>query len=684
MQEIWQKSIRTLKGVGPARCNSLHKLKIFTLGDVLMMFPRQDKYQDRTKLKKICELKSGEIETFYASIISMSERNVRRGLDITKLIVADDTGNAEIIWFNQSYQLRKYKVGMKIIVSGKVERKFGIQITKPEIDIEDSAEIENYRCLMPTYALADKLTQQFMRSLVRQALEYIPYITENLPESIINKYNLVSRNKALYNIHFPTNREDLRKAQHRFIFEELYFLQCGLLSLKAKNRQYKGIKHSADGELTKKVMTILPFELTTDQRKALDDVKKDMEDIQPMQRLIQGDVGSGKTVIAALALVKTIENGFQGAMMAPTEILADQHYHTLASLLAPLGVRIVILKGSLTKSVREKVLDRIKEGLVDIVVGTHALLQEDVVFKQLGLVVTDEQHRFGVQQRAKLQAKGNSPDVLVMTATPIPRTMALTVYGDLDVSVIREMPPGRKPIITRKYSTAKRSLVYEGVLRQIAQGRQVYVVCPLVDESENINAESAVETYERLKNTYFRNVECGLVHGKMSQQEKDEVMAAYAAGKIKLLVATTIIEVGVNVPNATIMVIEGADRFGLAQLHQLRGRVGRGEHQSYCVLISDNNNEETRQRLEYMTKYNDGFILAEKDLELRGPGQFFGTRQHGLPDLKLANIIRDLDILLEARQAAVETLQDYGGCPDIIIKELKDKYGERFRMIYNS
>jgi len=408
--------------------------------------------------------------------------------------------------------------------------------------------------------------------------------------------------------------------------------------------------------LSAQVQGQLPFILTEDQQQVLSEVKCDMEDVTTMQRLVQGDVGSGKTVIAALALVKTVENGYQGAMMVPTEILAGQHYRTFLELFGPLGISVSMLTGKLTRRAREQVLNKIKDGLVDVVIGTHALIQDAVEFKYLGLVVTDEQHRFGVRQRGILQEKGNTPDVLVMTATPIPRTMALTVYGDLDVSSIRQLPPGRKPIRTFVRGSDSRQLVYKFIVDEVENGRQAYVVCPLVEESEKIDAQSAVELYEELVQTDLKDIRCGLVHGRMKPVDKDAVMSAFYSGEIKVLVATTVIEVGVNVPNATVMVIEGAERFGLAQLHQLRGRIGRGDYQSYCILCSDNKNPETQERLSIMTKTNDGFILAEEDLKLRGPGQFFGTRQHGLPDLKIADIISDLGVLMEAKGAAEQTI----------------------------
>lgn len=684
IQKLWSVSIQFLKGVGPANAAKLAKLGVFTVGQLLEHYPRR--YEDRSNHKLIAELVDGALETFKGVVTNIGEIKSQRGLKIVKVAVRDQSGTAQLTWFNQSYIKNKYKLGMELIISGKIQRRMNsIEINKP--DIELAAEFNaGAGHIIPVYPATEEVQQWQLRAMTRQAVELLQNPSspeaETLPDDIIVEYCLMRRQQALVNIHFPENGEKLAAARRRLVFEELYLLQCGLAYLKHQNKyRHQGIKHAPDGRLVTLIEENLPFLLTNDQKRTLQQIKADMEDITPMQRLVQGDVGSGKTVVAAIALAKTVESGFQGAMMAPTEILADQHYHTLARLLAPCGIRLAVLTGRLTRKTRDEVLRQIKEGIVDIVVGTHALIQEDVEFQQLGLVVTDEQHRFGVRQRAQLEAKGKQPDVLVMTATPIPRTMALTVYGDLDVSVIRQLPPGRQPIATYSRSSDRRAKVYAFALEQIRAGRQIYVVCPLVEESEKIEAQSAVNIYEELSSTFFRDAACGLLHGKMKSQKKDATMTAFSCGEIKALIATTVIEVGVNVPNATVMIIEGADRFGLAQLHQLRGRVGRGEHKSYCILLSDNTNEETLERLKIMTEVNDGFILAEKDLMLRGPGQFFGTAQHGMPDLKIADIIRDTDILLEARQAAQQTVCT----PEYLNKvwqTLLGWFGEKFKMVF--
>lgn len=678
----WSTSIKYMKGVGPAKATMLSKLNIFTVGDLLEHYPRR--YEDRSQLRSIRQLQDNEAQTFRATVVQVQESKPRRGLTLTKITVRDDTGSAQLVWFNQAYIKRWFQSGTAMIINGKVERRYGqVQISHPEVEIDDGADLLHTGRIVPVYPASESLGQRWLRTMVRQALDTHGAVPEFLPRDIISQFSLLDRRKALENIHFPEDSATLEAARRRLVFEELYLLQCGLLYLKSKNKKGGGIKHALDGQLIKAVEDKLPFTLTGDQQAALKDIKADMEDITSMQRLVQGDVGSGKTVLAAIALAKTVENGYQGAMMAPTEILAEQHCHTLAQLLAPQGIRIAALTGKLTRRTKEEVLSRLRDGLVDVVVGTHALIQDDVEFKHLGLVITDEQHRFGVRQRALLQAKGPLPDVLVMTATPIPRTMALTVYGDLDVSVIRQLPPGRKPIKTYAVGSDMRQRVYTFLVKEVDAGRQAYVVCPLVEESEKLEVQSAVQMYEQLRGTYFKNITCGLVHGKMKPQEKEKIMNAFYCGEIKVLVATTVIEVGVNVPNASVMLVEGADRFGLAQLHQLRGRVGRGEHQSYCILLSDSQNPETQERLAIMAKVQDGFELAEKDLTLRGPGQFFGTRQHGIPDLKIADILKDSNVLIEARRAAQQTIAVADRFEDIR-PVLTARFGSHFGMIFNN
>ena len=540
--------------------------------------------------------------------------------------------------------------------------------------------------ILPVYALSGGLTQLNLRKWMRQALALAETaLPESLPLAIVQKCKLPDRLTALKNIHFPSSWQALKEAQRRFIFEELFLLQCGLLSYRAQNHdQRQGIQHAPDGEGLRQVLEHLPFSLTPQQEQAWQEIKGDMEKEQPMHRILQGDVGSGKTVISALALAKAVENGYQGCIMAPTEILARQHFATLQEFLQPAGMRVALLVGGMRVKARRELLLNLELGLIDVLVGTHALLEEDVRFARLSLAVTDEQHRFGVEQRARLANKSaQAPDVLVMTATPIPRTLALTVYGDLDISLMKGRPPGRKPVQTLCYNDSKRGEVYQGLLRQVEAGRQAYIVCPLIEESEALDVRSAENVYSELTAGVLRHVPCALLHGRLKPAEKEAIMADFASGKTKVLVSTTVIEVGVNVPNATLMVIENAERFGLAQLHQLRGRVGRGSQQSYCVLLTGVDAPEALARLGVVRDSEDGFYLAEKDLEQRGVGQLFGLRQHGLPDLRIDDIIRDTETIVEVRKLAQEELARPNALQEIR-RLVELQFGQRFAMIFNT
>ena len=683
VEMLLNQKVQVLKGVGSAKSLALAKLNIFTINDLLTHYPRR--YEDRSVIKKISNMIAGNLETISGAIINITESNVRRGLKIVKITVGDETGFIQLVWFNQPFIKRQLSIGKKIIATGKVSYSYGqLTMNNVEYEVLDEQEANHRNKIVPVYAANEVITQKFLRQLVNEVLGRFSFLEETIPKEVLQEYQLISREQAIRNIHFPDNNNDLSKARERLVFEELYLIQCGLAIIKIKNKTGNlGIKHLLNSTLSKAVYDRIPFELTKDQKQVLREITSDMERNLPMQRLLQGDVGSGKTIIATLALVKTVENGYQGALMVPTEILAEQHYQTIMNLLLPFDINVVLLSGKLTKKNREQMIEKIKSGEVNIVVGTHALIQEDVKFKSIGLVITDEQHRFGVQQRTLLQEKGNMPDVLVMTATPIPRTMTLTVYGDLDISVIKELPPGRKPIRTFIRQLDKRPQIYQFVLDQIKKGRQAYVVCPLIEVSENIDTQAATELFEELKTGIFKEVACGLIHGKLGKKDKEKIMSDFYSGAVKLLVATTVIEVGVNVPNASIMVIEGAERFGLAQLHQLRGRIGRGEYQSYCILLTESKNQNTKERLMVMERTQDGFILAEEDLKLRGPGQFFGIRQHGLPDLKIADILGDLDILLQTRKAALKTVADKN-LLQFVEQVLLLQYHEHFEDIINN
>lgn len=676
-------SVQYIKGVGPKKKAELNKLGIATVYDLLTYFPRT--YEDQSVLTHIADLHAGETATVSGTIVNLHEQSGRRGLSILTAFLNDGTGILQVTWFNQKYLKNKLKIGRRVFVSGKPTYAFGGQgqFAMSQLhyfQILDKDEKPEGLCgILPVYPATERLNQKFFRTLMEEALSELPELSELIPEDIGRAYHLMGRAAALRAIHFPPDGETLKKARYRLAFSELYLIQCGLLLLKKQSQETDlGIRFQPNGPLVKKVTANLPFTLTNDQQRTWQEICRDMERPVTMRRLVQGDVGSGKTVIAMLALVKAVENGWQGAMMAPTEILASQHYENLSRQLAPFGIRVGFLSGHLTPAKRRTMYETIAKHEVDIVIGTHALIQDAVHFARLGLVITDEQHRFGIAQRAELEKKGTHvPDVLVMTATPIPRTMTLTVYGDLDVSLIKQLPPGRQPIRTFVRRPDRRELIYNYVRSQIEAGRQAYVVCPLIEMNEESDLPSAEEVYDELRWGIFRGIPCGLVHGRLPAAEKERVMQEFYETKIKLLVSTTVIEVGVNVPNASLMVIEHAERFGLAQLHQLRGRIGRGPYASYCILVSEGKTENARERLKIMATTSDGFKLAEEDLRLRGPGQFFGSLQHGLPDLKIARVPEDIDILLAAHRAAEATLQSQGGL-DFIRPVLALQYKEKF------
>ena len=679
-----QDSVQYLKGVGPKKKAELARLGIATVYDLLTYFPRT--YEDQSVLTRIADLQPGTVATVAGTIVNLQEQTGRRGLTILTAYLNDGTGILQVTWFNQKYLKKTLKAGRRVFVSGKAAYAYGgrgqfamSQLRSFQV-LEPGEQAQGLCGILPVYAATEHLNQKFFRTLIAEALEAAGDLPELIPARILAAHHLMGRGEALHAVHFPKDSEELKRARYRLAFSELYLIQCGLLLLK-KEAPRLGIRHQPNGKLVKAVLAGLPFTLTHDQQQVWQEICRDMERTAPMRRLVQGDVGSGKTVIALLALVKTVENGWQGAMMAPTEILAAQHYESLSSKLAPLGIRVGYLSGHLTPRKRREMHEAIARHEVDVVIGTHALIQDEVHFARLGLVVTDEQHRFGIAQRAALEKKGaHVPDVLVMTATPIPRTMTLTVYGDLDVSLIRELPPGRQPIRTFVRRPDRRPLIYQYVRSQIEAGRQAYVVCPLIEMNEESDLPSAEEVYDELRFGIFSGIPCGLVHGKLAPVEKERVMQDFYADKIKLLVATTVIEVGVNVPNASIMVIEHAERFGLAQLHQLRGRIGRGSYASYCILVSEGKTENARERLKIMAETSDGFKLAEEDLRLRGPGQFFGSMQHGLPDLKIARVPEDLAILLDAHKAAEATLSSEGD-RSFIRPILALQYKERFQHI---
>ncbi|OPJ56919.1 ATP-dependent DNA helicase RecG [Alkalithermobacter paradoxus] len=642
-------SLQYFKGIGPKKYKKLNKLGIYTIADCIYYFPRQ--YEDKSKFKKIFELKDEEKISIEGIIVGFESSKIKDKMTISKISVQDDTGVVKLVFFNQSYILNNFDKGDKIIAYGKVKREFGkIEMLSPEIELGTKESGKYIGKITPIYQLTYGITNKELSNIIKSVISGLgEEIKEYLPSDLIAKNKLCSIDFAIRNIHSPENMNNLKIALYRLVFEEFLLLQLGLFYLKSGSINKKGISMRKSERLYE-VINSLPFSLTKAQNKALNDILEDMKSDTVMNRLVQGDVGSGKTVVALLGLANCVLNGYQGAMMAPTEILAQQHYSSLSEILSKFDIKVDILVGSLTKKQKELALEKVKCGETDILVGTHALIEDNVEFKNLALVITDEQHRFGVTQRNKLSSKGQNPDVLVMTATPIPRTLALILYGDLDISIIDELPPGRQKIDTFAVPKEKRDRAYSFVRSQVELGRQVYIVCPLVEESEVIEAKAATELLEELRVNYFSDLRLGLLHGKMKPSEKDEIMKEFKSGNIDILISTTVIEVGVNVPNATLMIIENAERFGLAQLHQLRGRVGRGEHKSYCILIYGSKNEISLERMKIMEQSTDGFKISEKDLQLRGPGEFFGTRQHGIPELKIANIFKHMKILKEVQK----------------------------------
>ena len=677
---VINESIQYVKGIGPKKAEKLNKLGIYTIKDLLYYFPRQ--FEDRSIIKKIAQLEDEEKVTVKALITNIESYTPKKGMTITRIDVKDDTGFAKLTFFNKEYIKNTFRVGDSILAFGKVKKngRF-LELNSCELEYL-SASPKNIGKLVPVYPLSYGVTNKDIMNTVRMVFENKDIkIPEYMPEYLLKKYRLCGIEYAIKNIHFPKDKESLKIALYRLIFEELLVLQLGLFMYKGGSSDEKGILFKRNQRLDE-VLKSLPFSLTRAQNRALNEIIDDMCSEKVMNRLVQGDVGSGKTVVALLALAECVFNGYQGALMAPTEILAQQHYESFTETFEDIGINVELLTGSVTKKQKEGILQRAKDGEIDILIGTHALIEDNVEFKNIGLVITDEQHRFGVRQRGKLSSKGESPDILVMTATPIPRTLALILYGDLDISIIDELPPGRQPIETIAVEKKKRDKVYNSLVRrEVDKGRQVYIVCPLVEESETLDITSATETAEEIKRDFFQDLRVGLLHGKMKPSEKDAIMTAFKNHELDILVSTTVIEVGVNVPNSTLMIIENAERFGLAQLHQLRGRVGRGKHQSYCVLIYGSNSEVCRKRMSIMEETNDGFKISEKDLEIRGPGEFFGTMQHGVPELKVANLFKHMKILKTVQQEAriiigedsTLDFKEYRGLKREIESKFKDK-----------
>ena len=687
--------IQYVKGVGPRLAKLFEKKGILTVEDALYFLPRC--YEDRRDLKKISELKAGRKETGFGEIllsgVAFYQNKKKR---VFEAVVGDGSGTITLKWFhgNERYLRDRFKKGRHLIFSGEV-RWFNYQkeIHHPDVEIVEG-DIEkdylNFKRIVPIYSETEGLYQRTLRRLMKTILDgYADELSSPMPPEIVERQDLIDFSEAFRRVHFPPEGESIEvlnlqrsDGHRRIIFDEFFFLELGMALKKRGVALETGISFRTKGDLSQRLLNQLSFQLTRAQERVLAEIKEDLEKPHPMNRLIQGDVGSGKTIVALLTCLYVVECGYQAAIMAPTEVLAEQHFLNLHRWLEPLGIKVALLTHNVKGSDREDLYERIRNGDVQLVIGTHAVIQEAVEFNRLGLAIIDEQHKFGVVQRGLLKKKGENPDVLVMTATPIPRTLAMTIYGDLDVSIIDEMPPGRMPVETRVFPESARAKVYRIVEEEVRKGRQAFVVYPLVEESEKLDLRDATRMAQHLQKEVFPDFRIGLLHGRMKSDEKEAIMMEFKEGRIQILVATTVIEVGIDIPNASAMVVEHAERFGLSQLHQLRGRIGRGRYPSRCILLAQyRSSEEAKVRLRAMEKTTDGFKIAEEDLALRGPGEFFGIRQSGLPDFRVAHIIRDTPILIEARKEAFRLIQEdpemvhpsHAGVKDILIKRWKGK-----------
>jgi len=688
MEKLSGISVRYLKGVGPKRVISFNKIGICNIDDLFYYFPRR--YEDRRVFVPIGKLAEGKVQTLKVTILAHNDRRSfrRRGFAIFEIMVGDSTGQLSCVWFNQPYLKNYLKVGQELILYGKVERYGGrLQMNSPEFEIlsgEEDGSLDAGR-ITPVYTLPAAVGQRTFRKIMKQALDtYLSKVNDFLPFDLRSRNNLANLAKSILDMHFPEDFKAQEESYRRLVFEEFLLFQIPLLLRKLQRKNKEGIVHNTEGRLARDFISALNFELTESQKLVLEEIKKDMKSPQVMQRLLQGDVGSGKTVVAVIAGLFAIQSGYQVAFMVPTEILARQHYEKIGLQLSALnpsslkGIKIGLLSGSLDKKEKEELCRKIKDGQINLVIGTHALLEESVGFKKLGLIVIDEQHKFGVGQRALLPQKAINPDVLIMTATPIPRTLAITLYGDLDVSVIGSLPPGRGMIKTLNFMQGDKEKAYEIVRAELSKGNQAYIVYPVIEESYALDIRGAKKMYQEFKAGEFKDFKIALIHGKLKNTEQDKIMRKFKNKEYDLLVSTTVLEVGIDIASATCMVIQHAERFGLSQLHQLRGRVGRGKLDSFCILISDPQTEESSARMEAMVKYNDGFHIAEQDLKIRGPGEFFGRRQHGLAELRLANPFTQLQILHHARQEAAKILEADPVLESSKFLPLKERLKNRF------
>ncbi len=676
-------SVQYLKGVGPKMYELLNKLGIYTVKDLIEFYPRV--YEDRTKVTPIDEFQKDQNVLFFGTLLKPVTMVYAKRKKILSTVVTDESGAlAFLTWFNQVHIKERLKDGQTYLFYGKVSSVTGTRANLDSCSIYDVSQLDKIQGLYPIYPLTAGITQNYLFKIINNLIiDQGIMVKEIFTPEFRAKYNLSEANYALNNIHFPKSYDMVNTARNRIIFEELFLFQLALMNMKEKSITHSNTNTYSNLDESD-FLKIIPFELTNAQKKVVSQIKEDMRANTVMNRLVQGDVGSGKTMVAAIAMYLAVKNGYQAALMAPTTILANQHYLELSEYFKKLNMTVEIITSSTTKRQKEKIVERLKNNEIDILIGTHSIIEDNVEFNNLGLVVTDEQHRFGVKQRMKLSAKGTVVDTIVMTATPIPRSLAIVLYGDLDLSVIDELPPGRKPVDTCVVNDSYNQRVYNFLRKQISEGRQVYVVCPLVEENEELDLNSVEKLFEEYKNE-FSDLNVAILHGKMKNKEKDEIMQDFKANKINILISTTVIEVGISVPNATVMVIENADRFGLAALHQLRGRVGRGSASSYCILKSNNKSPIARQRLEIMHKSNDGFEIAQKDLELRGPGDFFGIRQSGMPEFKLANLLTDSSILEKTQEAVKNIIETDRALEREENRKIKDalyeKYGEQLHNI---
>lgn len=684
-------SVQYVRGVGPERVKLLRKLGINTIEDILFYFPWR--YEDRKSLKEIKALTFNSHETTVGEVLSCDIITTpRRKMKIVELTITDSTGFLKAKWFNQAYLKKYFRKGQRVILSGLIKGNTfagaGAEMENPDFELigREDATIHTSR-IVPFYKATEGISPKQLRALMFHTVQsYAQLIEEYLPEELLGRLGLRPLQWTVKEAHFPGELSDIAAlnqgtsdAHRRLAFDELFFLELGLALLKKGETIEKGIRFTGAGDLVRTFVKSLPFELTSAQKRVIQEIHSDMQSDTPMNRLVHGDVGCGKTVVALVSMLYAVESGYQACLMAPTELLAEQHFINIHALVEKMGIRIALL----TSSIKERPVDEVSDGAVQIVIGTHALIQEQVKFGNLGLAVIDEQHRFGVMQRAELRRKGLNPDILIMTATPIPRTLAMTLYGDLDVSVISELPGGRKPVKTKMVFSSQKETIYSLINSELAAGRQIYIVYPLIEESEKLDLKSAIEGYDAFRRK-FRDRTIGLIHGRVPRAEREAIMSSFKAGEIDILVATTVIEVGIDVPNASLMLIVHAERFGLAQLHQLRGRIGRGGYDSHCLLLAYSPlSEEAKRRLKSMESTSDGFKIAEEDLAIRGPGDFFGTRQSGMPDLKVANIIRDIELLETARKESfrlVDSDPELKGWP--LMKEaLRKKWKGRLELV---